>query len=87
MLRVLCVTAIAIATTVLLRPAHAYEAPWCAVIGKGEDSVYWDCQYRSFEDCYPHIVAGDRGFCNENPAYRGVEPRRHSAPRKRVRRY
>jgi hypothetical protein len=33
--------------------AQAYEAPWCAVIERGTGSVYWDCQYHSFEDCYP----------------------------------
>src|SRR5262249_45799226 len=32
--------------------AQAYEAPWCAMIENGKGSVYWDCQYRSFEDCY-----------------------------------
>jgi hypothetical protein len=31
-------------------PAAATDVPaWCAVIKGGE---YWDCQYRSFEDCY-----------------------------------
>jgi hypothetical protein len=41
------------------------DAPWCAVknIVKGD---YWDCQYRSFEACYPNALA-DRGFCNVNP--------------------
>ena len=59
------------------RPAQAGEAPWCAVINTGFD-VHWDCQYASFEACYPTILAGNRGFCNPNPAYSGVEqaPRR-----------
>jgi hypothetical protein len=55
------------------RPAQAKVAPWCAVLSNGRDSVYWDCQYRSFEDCYPHLFQGNRGFCNENPAYQGAE--------------
>jgi hypothetical protein len=47
----------------------AAEAPWCAVINNSEDSVYWDCQYRSFEECQPHVLAGNRGWCNPSPYY------------------
>ena len=51
--------------------AQAYEAPWCAVIEVAKGSVYWDCQYRSFEDCYRrgNILAGNIGFCNHSPYY------------------
>ena len=53
------------------QPAQAYQAPWCAVIQLGQGSNYWDCQYRSFEDCYRrgNILAGNRGFCNLSPYY------------------
>jgi hypothetical protein len=45
-------------------PAAAVDvAPWCAVIKGGE---YWDCQYRSLEDCYPNVLGGTRGWCNPN---------------------
>jgi hypothetical protein len=45
------------------------DAPWCAQIAVTQGSVYWDCQYRSFEDCYRrgNILAGNRGFCTLNP--------------------
>ena len=54
-----------------LQPARAYEAPWCAMIENGTGSVYWDCQYRSFEECYRkgNILGGNRGFCNPSPYY------------------
>ena len=54
-----------------LQPASASEAPWCAVISTGKESVYWDCQYNSFEDCYRrgNILAGNRGTCNPSPYY------------------
>jgi Protein of unknown function (DUF3551) len=54
-----------------LQPAQAYNAPWCAVIQKGTGSVYWDCQYSSFEACYRYgnILAGNRGTCNPSPYY------------------
>ena len=54
-----------------LQPARAYEAPWCAMIENGTGSVYWDCQYHSFEDCYRrgNILSGSRGFCNPSPYY------------------
>lgn len=45
------------------------RAPWCAVISVGSGDVVWDCQYRTFEDCYPNVLAGNRGFCNHNPRY------------------
>ena len=44
---------------------HGY-APWCAVIPLSGD-VYWDCQYRTVEECVPNVLAGNRGFCNLNP--------------------
>jgi hypothetical protein len=42
------------------------DAPWCAVIPLGDEDVHWNCQYRSFEECYPNALS-DRGFCNLNP--------------------
>ena len=62
-----------------LQPAKA-QAPWCAVITIGEDSVYWDCRYSSIEQCRPNVLAGNRGFCNPNPyfaAARQPVERRH----------
>ena len=65
-----------------LQPAAAYEAPWCAVVSMGTGSVYWDCQYRSFEECRPNVLAGNRGWCNPSPYY--VAPSaQHKQPRKR----
>jgi hypothetical protein len=57
------------------QPAKAYVAPWCAVILDG----YWDCQYRSIEECRPNVLAGNRGFCNHNPYFvlNGAPPTRH----------
>src|SRR6516162_11394638 len=47
------------------QPAIAYQAKWCAVISEG----YWDCQYRSIEECRPNVLAGNRGWCNPNPYF------------------
>ena len=51
--------------------AKASEAPWCAVINQGTGSVYDDCQFSSFDDCYRrgNMLAGNRGFCNPSPYY------------------
>lgn len=68
-----------------IHPVRAGEAPWCAVVSNGLGSVYWDCQYRTVEECVPNVIAGNRGSCNHNPAYVG-EPRpaqKHKARRKR----
>ena len=80
--------ATAVALLFGLQPAAAYEAPWCAVISMGTGSVYWDCQYRSIEECRPNVLAGNRGWCNPNPyfiaPYRPTEHRhyrqRHTHP-------
>jgi hypothetical protein len=72
MMRTILVAAAALAS-VSFSPGHAEgaEAPWCAMISVGKDSIYWDCQYRSFDDCYrrSNILAGNRGFCNPSPYY------------------
>ena len=49
------------------RPVEAREAPWCAVIAVTDDSVYWDCQYNSFEQCRAVLLSGNRGWCNPSP--------------------
>ena len=68
---ILAAIAALVGVIVGLQPAQAYEAPWCAVVESGTGSVYWDCQYHSFEDCYRrgNILAGNRGFCNPSPYY------------------
>ena len=66
------------------RPAHANDSdPWCAVISVGFGDVIWDCQYRTFEECYPNVLAGNRGFCNHNPRYEPpvARPRTHGKRR------
>ena len=72
MVRTILVAAVVLASVgVGPRHTNASEAPWCAVISFGTGSIYWDCQYLSFEDCYRrgNILAGNRGFCNLSPYY------------------
>jgi hypothetical protein len=70
-------------------PAHAFgDAPWCAVIEMGIGDVYWDCEYRTVEECVPNVLAGNRGFCNLNPYGPGPAAppaayRRHRKPHPR----
>ncbi|HEY2534311.1 MAG TPA: hypothetical protein VGJ20_41415 [Xanthobacteraceae bacterium] len=47
------------------------NAPWCAVIELGTGEVQWQCEYYSVEECVPNVLAGNRGFCNVNPYWRG----------------
>jgi len=49
------------------QPAAAREAPWCAVLTTSDDSVYWDCQYNSIEQCRTVVLSGSRGWCNPSP--------------------
>ncbi len=62
-------TALAVATFSDIPASHAFgDAPWCAVIEMGTGAVYWDCQYRTIEECTPNVVAGNRGSCTQNPS-------------------
>ena len=45
------------------------NAPWCAVQNLGAGDVVWDCEFRTAEECAPHVIAGNRGFCNINPSF------------------
>jgi hypothetical protein len=61
------IAALAAATWFGTSSSRAYgDAPWCAVKTLSGD-VYWNCQYRTVEECAPNVVAGDRGFCALNP--------------------
>ncbi len=86
MTKIICALTVVISVMALDQcAAQTTASPWCAVIGTGDDAVYWDCQYQSIEQCYPQVIAGNRGFCNPNPAYQGEPPRQH-VPRHHVRR-
>jgi hypothetical protein len=71
---ILVAAALGAALLVDSRPAPAAEMPWCGVISIGYGAVYWDCRYRTFEECYPNVLSGNRGFCIQNPAYQGSAP-------------
>lgn len=59
------------------------DGPWCANVSVGRGVMAKDCHYRSAEECSPNVIAGNRGFCTQNPAWAGwntpVAPvRRHA---------
>ena len=69
----LMLVAVALALTMgaAISPSYAYgDAPWCAVVNIGTGEMYWDCQYQTFDACWPNVIAGNRGFCNVNPTYK-----------------
>jgi hypothetical protein len=72
MIRTILVAAAALAS-ISFGPGQAKgaQATWCALIDMGTGDWHWDCQYRSFEDCYRrgNILAGNRGFCTPSPYY------------------
>ena len=74
-MRILVVAGVALLAMMLeARLLQAAEGPWCAVVSTGTGSVYEDCQYFSIEACRPHVLAGNRGFCNQNPRWVGPPP-------------
>jgi hypothetical protein len=55
MARMISAVGVAVGHLAFSLPAAAADvAAWCAVINYGE---YWDCQYRSFEECRPNALA------------------------------
>ena len=81
---ILIVMTIAAAILFDVRPSRAYQGPWCAVENVGGD-VRYDCSMRTLEQCTSLIIAGNRGFCNPNPYYRGPESDQPRGKRKRYR--
>src|SRR5262249_32253466 len=79
---ILIVVTIAAAILFDVRPSGAYQGPWCAVENIGQD-VRYDCSMRTLEQCVSLIIAGNRGFCNPNPYYRGPEAASPRVKRKR----
>jgi len=80
-IRIVIVSAAALAAAAIgPHPAKAAEAPWCAVTNTGLD-MRWDCRFRSAEECAPHVLAGNRGFCNQNPYYVGQASQRRTQKR------
>ncbi len=69
------------------RPAAAneLEGPWCAMAWLGGGGVVRDCHFRTFEECWPNVISGNRGFCNPNPRWGGwdaaAEPVRRQGKR------
>jgi hypothetical protein len=50
------------------------DAPWCAVRSLGTGEMEWDCEYATVDACAPTVVAGNKGFCNENPYFVAAAP-------------
>jgi hypothetical protein len=58
--------------------ARAGEQPWCAVYASDFGGATEDCRFRTFEQCRPEVIAGNRGVCQQNPRWPGwwQQPRR-----------
>jgi hypothetical protein len=48
------------------------------------DAVARDCWFATFEACQPHVIAGNRGFCVQNPYWPGwyAQPAEPTSSRK-----
>src|SRR4029453_4470038 len=78
MVRMISAVGVAVGHLAFSLPAAAADvAAWCAVINYGE---YWDCQYRTFEECRPNALA-KRGWCNPSP-YFASSPAEYRRPKK-----
>ena len=85
-MRIMLAAAVFIAVMAVdLRPARAYgDGPWCAAVVMGH-SVVRDCHYRTFEECYPNILGGNRGSCEPNAYWYGRDPKAEKPKKHRKR--
>ena len=83
MRRALALAALAAAIFANVPASRAQEgnSRWCAVVNIGFDSISETCIYRTIEECRPFVLAGNRGFCNENPRY-SAEPLKRRGKRR-----
>jgi len=60
---------VAVVLSMNARASHAYQtgdSQWCVVTNKGADSMQWECEYDTSDDCAT-AVAGTGGYCAINP--------------------
>ena len=63
------VVIVAVVLSMNARASHAYQtgdSQWCLVTNKGADSMQWECEYGTSNDCAT-AVAGTGGYCAINP--------------------
>jgi len=63
------VVIVAVVLSMNARASHAYQtgdSQWCLVTNKGADSMQWECEYDTSNDCAT-AVAGTGGYCAINP--------------------
>jgi hypothetical protein len=71
-----------------LHPARAGNAPWCAIQPLGPDGgVTEDCSSWSLDQCVPEVIAGNRGWCGQNPRWQGPWPPGQRRAQRRSHRY
>jgi hypothetical protein len=83
-MRILLAAAL-VAGAMALQPAAAQASSagsWCTSIQMAHSEIL-DCHYRTFEECYPNILGGNRGFCIPNPHWGEREPKPQSHKRHR----
>jgi hypothetical protein len=67
--------------------AQSGNRAWCAMVNTGFDNVSEICDFDTFEQCRPFVIAGNRGFCEQNTHYVEVPAVRHHKRRHHVKAY
>ena len=63
------------------RSVQAAEGPWCALIAVAQGAVYEDSPIPHIRSCRSVVLAGNRGFCNQNPRWTGPVPTKRAKRR------
>ncbi|MBI1205247.1 MAG: hypothetical protein GC182_22300 [Rhodopseudomonas sp.] len=67
--------------------AQSGNKAWCAMANTGFDNVSELCDFDTFEECRPFVIAGNRGFCERNSHYVAIPAPRHVKRRHHVKSY
>ena len=86
-MRIMLVSAVAAALLGGTAASRAEEGPWCANVTIGRSGLIADCHYRTLEECVPNILAGNRGFCSENPRWPALQRQGAAHPKRQRRRH
>ena len=85
-MRMVSALAIFIATMSFGAPAQAQyqgKGRWCATVYFGVDGSQSDCSFNTIDQCSPHVIAGNKGFCELNPHWQGDRPARARKPNRK----
>ncbi len=51
--------------------AQIHQGPWCSQVPTSGGEIAEDCEWDTLAQCRQAITGGNRGFCTQNPNWKG----------------